>query len=229
MDRRANTREGTTIQGQLVSLIIFIVKNDSIINLFLSSSLSIFCVSFKRPMRSNKLNGQSITCTQKKKVNLLQQLNILLCACVHVCIRAFCVAVLGACSASPSAHGSCIISSEHATATGILRLCCWKCFWVFVHLTHRNPDLILSCSTLARAIGGNVNVSVCVGALWFKGSSCPLGDDTQSHSPVDSIEEQTTKKKIKQARRKGKIETNQRKQHEGKYKRHKEAVRELQR
>lgn len=171
MDRRANSREGTTSHKvSLYSLIIFIVKNDLMINLFLSPPLFIFCFSFKRPMSSYKLNSQSIYMQKKKKkkihVNFLQQLNILLCACVHVyvCIRAFCVAVLGACSASPSAHGSCIISSEHATAMGIFRLCslcvevCSIC-WVFVQ-TQRNPDLILSCSTLARAIGGNVNVSV---------------------------------------------------------------------
>lgn len=111
-----------------MSLIIFIVKNDSIINLFLSLLLFIFCFSLKRPIGSYELNSQSICMGGKKKkihVNLPQQLNILLCACVHVyvCIRAFRVAVLGACSVSPPAHGSCIISSEHATATGILRLC----------------------------------------------------------------------------------------------------------
>lgn len=83
---------------------------------------------------------------KKKKeihVKLLQQLNILLCACVYVyvCIRAFCVAVLGACSASPSAHGSCIISSERATATGILRLCS-LCVAVFEYLCRHNAAQI---------------------------------------------------------------------------------------
>lgn len=73
--------------------------------------------------------------------------------CVHAygCIRAFCVAVLGACSASPSAHGSCIIPSNHATAMGIL----WQCSLraeVFEYLCRGcNPDLILSSSVLARA------------------------------------------------------------------------------
>lgn len=132
MDRRANTRESTTRQGQRVSLIIFIVKSDSIINLFLSP-LSIFFASPLSDLRGHiSLTVNPFTCRKKKiHMNLLQQLNILLCACVHayVCIRAFRVAVLGACSASPSAHGSCIISSEHATATGILLTVftvCWN-------------------------------------------------------------------------------------------------------
>lgn len=85
---------GDTIQGQLVSLIILIVKNDSIINVFLYSHLNNFCLSFKRPMSSRELNSPSIYMlkneNKKSNVDLLQQLNILLCACVHVyvCIGA---------------------------------------------------------------------------------------------------------------------------------------------
>lgn len=74
--------------------------------------------------------------------------------CMCVCFRALHVAVLGACSASPSAHGSCTISAERATAAGILsRHSPAACSSVGSNVWQtQNPGayLILSFSTLAR-------------------------------------------------------------------------------
>lgn len=154
MDRRANTTKGIAGLSLHVRLIIFIIKM-----IISPIPLFIFCFSFKPPMSLYELHRQSIythihTRIKKKK----NPCNYIATAtypnvCVHAygCIRAFCVAVLGACSASSSAHGSCIIASNYATAMGIL----WQCSLraeVFEYLCRGcNPDLILSSSVLARA------------------------------------------------------------------------------
>lgn len=95
-----------------------------------------------------------------KKKHLRQQFNRKLCAYLNVCIHVFCVAVLGACSASPSAHGLRIISSEHATAAGFLYVhcVCWSS-GVFLS-THCGVNLNLSSTSLAKAIGGVMWMSV---------------------------------------------------------------------